>query len=277
MTYRVEPLPPARLEVLALLQDATRFAGRFTVHGLTEADVTEARRRLETIPDGKPSITSYVVASLARTVNAHPEVNARRVGRRLMFFDDIDIVVTIERHSRSGPAPGACRVRNGHEKTLREIDAELAAAKTGPIGREDPGPGLLPTMRIPRLIRRPTMRALARVPSAAARFGPAIGISSLGMFGTGWGIPLSPMTLMVTVGGITRQPAMERGSLVEREFLPLTLSFDHSVVDGAPAARFASTFGATLEACAVLDGDEQPRKSRSPTRAKRRAGAVPQM
>jgi 2-oxoacid dehydrogenases acyltransferase (catalytic domain) len=218
LTYRIEPLPPARLKVLALLQDATRFAGRFTVHGLTEADVTEARRRLEALPDGNhPSRPTWWPAWRGRSY-AHPDVNARRVGRRL-----------------------------------------------------------LPTMRIPRLIRRPTVQALARVPSAAARFGPAIGISSLGMFGRGWGIPLSPMTLMVTVGGITRRPAMERGSLVEREFLPLTLSFDHSVVDGAPAAHCASTFGATLEACAVLDGDEQSRKSRSPSRAERRAGAVPQM
>jgi hypothetical protein len=178
MTYRIEPLPPARLKVLEFLQDATRLAGRFTVHGLIEVDVTEARRRLEALPDGEPSLNSYVVASLARAVDAHPEVNARRVGRRLMFFDDVDIVVTIERQSRSGPAPSAWRVRNGHEKTLREIAAELEAAKRGPSGREDPSRRLLPTMRIPRLIRRPIVRALARVPSAAARFGPAIGVSS---------------------------------------------------------------------------------------------------
>lgn len=265
MTYRIEPLPPARLKVLELLQDATRSAGRFTVHGLIEVDLTDARRRLEAVPDGRASITSYVVASLARAVDAHPEVNVRRVGRRLMFFDDIDIVVTIERLSRSGPAPTAWMVRNGHEKGLREIAAELEAAKTGPTGREDPGRRLLPTMRIPRLIRRPIVWALARVPSAAARFGPAIGVSSLGMFGPGWGIPISPMTLMVTVGGITRRPAVERGGLVEREFLPLTLSLDHSVIDGAPAARFAATFGAILESCAVLDGDGQTSGSWSRT------------
>jgi hypothetical protein len=80
------------------------------------------------------------------------------------------------------------------------------------------------------------------VPAVAARFAPPIGISSLGMFGAGgWGIPLSPMTLMVTVGGIVRRPAVVDDALVEHELLPLTLSFDHAVVDGAPAARFAAT------------------------------------
>jgi hypothetical protein len=41
MSYRIEPLPRHRLGVLDLL-DSTRFAARFTVHGLIEADVTEA-------------------------------------------------------------------------------------------------------------------------------------------------------------------------------------------------------------------------------------------
>jgi len=42
------------------------------------------------------------------------------------------------------------------------------------------------------------------------------------MFGTGWGIPLSPMTLMVTVGGISQRLALRAGALEEREMLPLT-------------------------------------------------------
>ena len=38
-----------------------------------------------------------------------------------------------------------------------------------------------------------------------------------------------------------------------REILDVTLSFDHDIVDGAPAARFASDFRALLEAAAALD------------------------
>jgi pyruvate/2-oxoglutarate dehydrogenase complex dihydrolipoamide acyltransferase (E2) component len=39
----------------------------------------------------------------------------------------------------------------------------------------------------------------------------------------------------------------------EREYLPLTLSFDHMVVDGAPAARFATRLRGILEAESRLD------------------------
>jgi pyruvate/2-oxoglutarate dehydrogenase complex dihydrolipoamide acyltransferase (E2) component len=37
-----------------------------------------------------------------------------------------------------------------------------------------------------------------------------------------------------------------------REFLALTASFDHDVVDGAPAARFASRLREIVETAAVL-------------------------
>ena len=35
--------------------------------------------------------------------------------------------------------------------------------------------------------------------------------------------------------------------------LPLTLSFDHAVVDGAPAARFTETFRGLVETAAAFE------------------------
>jgi pyruvate/2-oxoglutarate dehydrogenase complex dihydrolipoamide acyltransferase (E2) component len=43
--------------------------------------------------------------------------------------------------------------------------------------------------------------------------------------------------------------------VVPREFVDLTLSFDHDVVDGAPAARFAARLRELLESASVLDAD----------------------
>jgi len=134
---------------------------------------------------------------------------------------------------------------------LQEIAAELAAARTASAS----GSGNLARRwgKLPRVARRLGGWLLGRLPSTAARFGPPIGISSLGMFGPGWAIPISPMTLMVTVGGSSRRPVVRDGRLEEREVLPMTLSFDHSVIDGAPAARFAATFRQLLETGAALD------------------------
>lgn len=124
--YRVARLPRGRLAVLDLLSVA---AARYTVHGLIEADVTAAQQRLRSSQD-RPSLTAFVVATLARAVQQHPEVNARRVGRRLVVFDEVDLIVTVERQEDTGPVPIPWRIRHAHDKPLQEIAAELAAART---------------------------------------------------------------------------------------------------------------------------------------------------
>lgn len=65
-------------------------------------------------------------------------------------------------------------------------------------------------------------------------------------------IPIAPLTLVATVGGIVDRPAVRDGRIVARPMLPLTLSFDHAVIDGAPAARFVETLRDLTETAAVF-------------------------
>ena len=74
-------------------------------------------------------------------------------------------------------------------------------------------------------------------------------VTSVGMFGKGggWGIGFLPThNLGVTVGGINQKPGVFEGAIAIREYLHLTLSFDHDIIDGAPAARFASKLNEML-------------------------------
>jgi pyruvate/2-oxoglutarate dehydrogenase complex dihydrolipoamide acyltransferase (E2) component len=73
------------------------------------------------------------------------------------------------------------------------------------------------------------------------------------MFGSGptWLVPLTSSTLTVAVGSIAKRTALIDGMAQERENLCLTLSFDHDIIDGAPAARFTSRFAEILSS-----GDE---------------------
>jgi hypothetical protein len=43
---------------------------------------------------------------------------------------------------------------------------------------------------------------------------------------------------MMTVGGIGMKSGVVDGSIAIREYLILTISFDHEMIDGAPSARF---------------------------------------
>ena len=77
-----------------------------------------------------------------------------------------------------------------------------------------------------------------------------VGITAVGMFGNGagWGIPIPPPTLMVTVGGIAEKPGVVNGHIAIRDYLSLTISFDHElIVDGAPAARFTERLKELIE------------------------------
>ena len=65
-------------------------------------------------------------------------------------------------------------------------------------------------------------------------------VSSIAMFGkgNGWAIPVPNHTLQLTLGGMGKKPGVVGKRIELREHLSVTISFDHDVVDGAPAARF---------------------------------------
>ncbi len=76
-----------------------------------------------------------------------------------------------------------------------------------------------------------------------------MGLTAVGMFGRGggWAIPFDYHTLDVALGGIAEKPGVVGGRIAIREYLCMTLSFDHDVIDGAPAARFVSRLRELIE------------------------------
>jgi 2-oxoacid dehydrogenase/acyltransferase catalytic subunit len=51
----------------------------------------------------------------------------------------------------------------------------------------------------------------------------------------------------MTVGGIGEKPGVVDGQIALREYLSLTISFDHDMIDGAPAARFTERLKELIE------------------------------
>jgi pyruvate/2-oxoglutarate dehydrogenase complex dihydrolipoamide acyltransferase (E2) component len=97
---------------------------------------------------------------------------------------------------------------------------------------------------------------LKKNPKWFRRMSGTVIITSIGMFGKGggWGIGFLPMhTMGLTVGGIVQKPGVHEGQIAIREYLNLTMSFDHDVVDGAPAARFARKLTELVETASLLD------------------------
>jgi hypothetical protein len=86
------------------------------IHGLLEVDVTGVPAR-QAAAEGSPTMTTFVVATLARAVRDCPEVNVRRAGWKVVWFDAVDIAVTVERLVADAilPIPFPC-LRGGQQE-----------------------------------------------------------------------------------------------------------------------------------------------------------------
>jgi pyruvate/2-oxoglutarate dehydrogenase complex dihydrolipoamide acyltransferase (E2) component len=253
--YQVAPLPKLR-RVLALMYPAVRRAHK--VHGLIEVDVTDARRFLrehEARTGEALSFTAFIIACLARGVAENKTLNAcRKGGKRLAIFDDVDVAVPVERNLEGRKQPIVYSVRGANRKGVREITREIRSAQVAAIATKWEG------FQAERWLRRIPMVALrglwaifwwarGRYPRLQKRYGGTVGLTSVGMFakGGGWAIPFDYHTLDVALGGVAEKPGVVEGRIAIREYLCVTLSFDHDIVDGAPAARFVSRFRELIE------------------------------
>lgn len=82
-----------------------------------------------------------------------------------------------------------------------------------------------------------------------------VAISSVGMFGGGPGHGIgfpTVLSLSVLVGGRTKRPVADGDNVVVGEVLDLTVTFDHNIVDGAPAARFVADLREMLTTAEAL-------------------------
>jgi pyruvate/2-oxoglutarate dehydrogenase complex dihydrolipoamide acyltransferase (E2) component len=211
------------------------------MYGLVEADLTVPRTALrehEARTGERLSFTAYVVTCAARALAEFPQLNALRRGRTVVFLDEVIVEVLVERSIGGQSAVSYLPIRHADAKSLREIHDEIRAAQQGP---PDVIPGrrwldAVPLVAVPWLMRR-----LSRSIPWALRLGVA-GVNNVGM-GTGaagWAVSPGAGTLAVTIGGISLEPRLDAGRVVEREIGRITVAVDHDVIDGAPAARFTS-------------------------------------
>jgi len=254
-SFTVRPFPRARHDIVDALEVGVR---RHMVHALLELDVTRARRLLrerEAAGGERLSFTAFVVACLARAVEADRRLHACRDWRgRLVLFDDVDVVTLVESDVGGVAIPHVLRAAN--RRTVGELHAEIRNVQARPASSAQRSGALARLSAFtPSFLRRLFLRVLRRAPAWQKRAAGTALVTSVGMFGAGagWAVGIVPLhTLCLTVGSITWKPAVVDGRIEPRELLALTVSVDHDIVDGAPAARFASRLRELVEGAAVL-------------------------
>jgi pyruvate/2-oxoglutarate dehydrogenase complex dihydrolipoamide acyltransferase (E2) component len=240
--FRITPIPRQRRFAL----DAGRLArGRNIVHGLAEVDVTEARahiRRHEATTGERLSFTAFIVHCLGAAIIRHPALHAYRDWRgRLIIYEDVNITTMIEVESEGAKVPMPYILNAANRKSYRQLHDEIRAVQASP-GRSQEAQFMRYFLILPWLLRRPFYWLVMRVPQWFRQYSSPVLVTAVGMFsrGASWGITRPSNTLTVALGGIAEKPGVIDGRIAIREYLHITISVDHDVVDGAPIARFGN-------------------------------------
>lgn len=266
--YEEKPFP----EIQNSVGDIFEFSrSKYYVLGLVEADVTSAR---EIIGKHKEktgeslSITGWIAKCLAQTLHENPGANSYRKGRnRIVTFDDVDVVIVVEKEVGDKRYPIPYVIRNVNEKRYGDVHAEIRNAQAGIFPNEQQAVNeekkrddksllmrIVNPYSLPRFVRMFYWRGFRTDPFKVKRVMGTTGITAVGMFGKGGGWPISVgmHTVDLAIGGIARKPGVVGDTIAIREYLQLTIFFDHELVDGAPAARFTARLVELLESAFSL-------------------------
>jgi pyruvate dehydrogenase E2 component (dihydrolipoamide acetyltransferase) len=167
------------------------------------------RLKIEEVPGMFPSYNDILIQWTAQTLRELPALNAGWIHNGIRAYDAIHIATAVD--TPAGLL--APVVRHADRLTLREITEQtrqlIAQARAGKLHQNQ----------------------LA---------GGTFTISNLGMFGVDAFTPILnvPQAAILGVGRIIEEPVVRNGRLDIGKTLTLSLTFDHRVVDGVPAARW---------------------------------------
>ena len=247
--FKTEPIPKMRRFSL----DAGYLGRRrHIVHGLIEVDVTESRNFIQKHKSktGETlSFTAFIIFCLSKAIEKNPHLHAYRNWRnQLVIFEDVNInsMIEIDRDGKKIPIPYIFKAVNLN--SFYEIHEEIRFVQKNPRLTQESN-FMEWFLLLPAFIRRMFYWVVMRMPHLFREYSSSVMVTAVGMFGQGggWAITMPNFTLTVAVGGIAKKPGVVKDQIEIREYLDLTISVDHDVVDGAPIARFVHSLRELIE------------------------------
>jgi pyruvate/2-oxoglutarate dehydrogenase complex dihydrolipoamide acyltransferase (E2) component len=230
----------------AVIASATVTKEKNTFHSITEVDISIPRRLINEHfqkTGTKLSLTAYIVTCLAYVIKDHPLLNSFIKGNKQIIIDDVTVSVLIEREIKGEKVPEPVAINNAQTKTYIQINNEIRTAQNSQ-GQQLGNLSKMTWIRfIPGFLLRTFIRIADKNIKMGIRYGK-VAVTAVGMFNktSVWFIPHGSATVVITVGGINSKLIKEDDNIVEKEHLCLTASFNHDIVDGAPASRFMNQF-----------------------------------
>jgi pyruvate dehydrogenase E2 component (dihydrolipoamide acetyltransferase) len=172
----------------------------------------------------KISYNTYLMKASAIALKDFPQLNVHLTAEQLIQLDEINIGLAVDT-DRGLMVPV---LKNVPSRGILELNQEL-------LDLVD--------------------RALSSKLLPEEYCGGSFTVTNLGAFGVDSFSPLinPPESAILGVGRIVDQPIIEDGALRTRKALTLSLSFDHRIIDGAPAAQFLARIVEILQDPAQLE------------------------
>jgi pyruvate dehydrogenase E2 component (dihydrolipoamide acetyltransferase) len=179
----------------------------------------ELRGRLKEVSDPAPSFNDMVVKACAAGLREHPRVNGAYRDGKWELYDKVNVGVAVAAEE----ALVVPTIFDADKKSLGEISRQAR--------------GLIEKVR-DRKITPPEVS------------GGTFTVSNLGMYGIErfTAIINPPQAALLTVGALEKKPVVdERGRVVARDAMTLTLVCDHRILYGADGAKFLARVRELLE------------------------------
>ena len=215
------PLAGVRRVIAERMSSSATSAPHVTLH--TEVDATNlvaAQQQLNEELQGRAKISynALLIAFAAKALREFPQMNACLIDHEICQYADVNVALAVDT-----------------ERGLL-VPVVRSADQLGILEIQQTGDELI-------------QRAIAGKSLPDDLTGGTFTITNLGMFGIDAFTPIinQPQAAILGVGRIVNKPAGYKGELVLQDRLTLSLSFDHRLVDGAPAARFLQRIGQLVE------------------------------
>ncbi|MBX9695752.1 MAG: 2-oxo acid dehydrogenase subunit E2 [Cyanobacteria bacterium] len=233
--------------------DMLMVIGGHAVSGHLFADIDmsvieESRKKME--DEGtKVSVTAYILKAIAMAQTNHPLSRTFPLPfSQSVKFGDIVAGITVEREVDGKPIVFFGEIEEPQSKSVIDLARLLHDYAYGEIMSVDKLRQQVIFARLPQVIRRLVLLLGLCFPSCRLMcMGATFGLSSLGALGVTAVFGPSVCTCVFGVGAIEQRVVARNGKLVIRPMMTLTLSYDQTVFDGAPAARFLHDTKVLLE------------------------------
>lgn len=214
----VIPIAGVRRIIFDNMSRSLQQSAQLTLH--TEADARALISLRETMGKSGEGVSynSILLKIIAATLRSHPRINASVEGGTIKVWKQVHVGVAME----TGGALVVPVVRNPDLKTIRQIDSDIQ-----------------------ELIAKARENRLSPDDLANGTFT----LSNLGFADIDFFTPIirPPESAILGIGRIIKKAVVENDRVAPAPMISLSLTFDHRIIDGAPAARFLKTMKDTVE------------------------------